>query len=153
MNAARRHKTSLCCQVRLDPDDLLPRAAERPGSERRPLLLVRLEAAQHRLQGNRLSVEFRFRLPLLLCRNQQFKTAVHKRFSYHERSFVSNPLALKANLFVGKFQDQTFHVVGRVRARAPLEIYWLTPPWGSAPPPVKHHWFKRITKNADVVDS
>jgi len=30
---------------------------------------------------------------------------------------------VKANVFISKFIDQTFHVVERVRARAPLEIY------------------------------
>jgi len=34
-----------------------------------------------------------------------------------------SPLTVKTDVFVGKFIDKTFPMVGRVRARATLEIY------------------------------
>jgi len=46
-------------------------------------------------------------------------------------SFVSSPpdfeQAVKTNLFIGKFIDQTSYVVRHVRACSPLEIYWRPP--------------------------
>jgi len=48
------------------------------------------------------------------------------------------PLTVKTDGLIGKFIDQTFHMVGRVRARTTLEIYWSSP--GVARPPVKNHW-------------
>jgi len=36
------------------------------------------------------------------------------------------------------YRSKTFHVVERVRARVPLEIYWRPPE--EAFPPVKNHW-------------
>jgi len=35
----------------------------------------------------------------------------------------SSAPALKVNVLIGKFIDQTFHIVGRVRGCAPLQIY------------------------------
>jgi len=42
-------------------------------------------------------------------------------------------LSVKTDVFVGKFIDQTLHMVARVRARATLEIYWRPLRW-------RTHW-------------
>jgi len=44
---------------------------------------------------------------------------------------------VEANVFVGKFIDQTFHVSERVRVCVSLEIYWCL--LGGRPSPVKSH--------------
>jgi len=48
----------------------------------------------------------------------------------------------KTNVFIGKFHDQTFHVVGHVRDRAPWKF--TEAPLGGRAPPMKNHWPKAL---------
>jgi len=52
-------------------------------------------------------------------------------------------------VFIGKFIDQTFYSVGRVRACAPLESYWR--PQEGKRSPVKKHWRKAFLVNGQAI--
>lgn len=62
----------------------------------------------------------------VLTKKQRFLTVFLNHTSLEHLFFVANPpdfkSVVKMNVFIGKFLDQTFNVVGRVRAPTSLEI-------------------------------